>query len=193
MIEAQCVGCGKKYRLKGEPQAMDFLSLPCPECGGMLEVVTGEGETQGLEFLIEKPLALVFWDYLGDKAAFFKGLAKMGYEVRPIKRAPLLSQWLRFNTPSLLVFACEEEEKLAPYLRILNLLPMPERRKIFVVWINSKSKTLDPRLAYLKGIELVVNASDLSRFPDILERGKKIWQDFYTPYFEVEEAVAKEI
>ncbi len=192
MIEARCVGCGKRYRLKGDPQAMDFLSLPCPECGGMLEVASGD-ETFEMEFLLEKPLALVFWDHTGDKAAFMKGLVKLGYEVRPIKRPALLSQWLRFNSPSLLVFVCEEDEKLDPYLKILNALPMPERRKIFVVWVTSKGKTLDPRLSFLKGLELIINTADFSRFPDILERGQKIWRDFYTPYLEVEEAVGKEI
>jgi len=191
VIEARCVNCQKRYRLKGDPEAMDFLSLPCPECGGMLEVVSGE-EVLETEFLLEKPLALLFWDHPGEKTTFIKALVKLGYEVRPIKRPSLLNQWLRFNTPSLLIFVCEEEEKLDPYFKILNILPMPERRKIFVVWVTSKGKTLDPRLSYLKGIELIINTGDISRFPDILERGQRIWQDFYAPYLEIEEAVEKE-
>ncbi len=194
VIEARCVGCGKRFRLKGDPQAVDFLSLPCPECGGMLEMVSKEGETYSeMEFLLEKPLALVFWDHPADKASFMKALVKLGYEVRPIRKPALLSQWLRFNPPALLVFVCEEGKELDPYLRILNSLPMTERRKIFVVWVTSRAKTLDPRLAYLKGIELVINWEDLSRFPDLLKRGQKIWQDFYTPFLEVEEALSKEI
>ncbi len=192
MIEARCVSCGKRYRLKGDPQAMDFLSLPCPECGGMLEIAAG---TEGMEFefLLDKPLALVFWEYPGDRTSFLKELAQAGYEVRPIKKAALLAQWLRFNPPSLVVFVCEEKEKLAPFLTILNKLPMPERRKIFVTWVTPGHKSLDPREAFLLSIELVVNAADLSRFVDILARGQKIWQDFYTPLTQTEEALEKDL
>ncbi len=192
MIEAKCTNCGKRYRLKGEPQAMDFLSLPCPECGGLLEVTSGTDETN-FEFLLDKPLSLVFWDFSGDRTPFLKALSNIGYEVRPIKRASLLTQWFRFNPPSLLVFVCNEREKLTPFLNILNRLPMPERRKIFTVWISPKVKTLDVREAFLLSLELTVNTADLSRFPDILERAQKIWRDFYTPYHQVEEALEKEI
>ncbi len=191
VIEARCVGCGKRYRLKGDPNAMDFLSLPCPQCGGMLELGGEESVFQG-EFLLEKPLALVFWEETVDKSAFLKVLIGLGYEVRTLKKASLLAQWLRFHTPSLLILVCEEG-KLRPFLEILNRLSMPERRQIFTVWITNKVKTLDPRPAFLKSLQMVVNLEDLDRFPDLLERGQKIWQDFYQPFLKTQEQLEKQL
>ncbi|WP_456370068.1 hypothetical protein [Thermodesulfatator atlanticus] len=190
MSEVRCTKCGKRYQLKGEREDLTFLSLPCPECGGALESVESLSEPT---FLLDKPLALVFWEGDGDRAAFLKKLTQSGYEVRTIKKPSLLNQWLRFNTPALIVFVTEDENAIKPYLAILNSLPMPERRQMFVVWISSRARTLDPRLAYLESIEMVMNSSDLERFADVLERGQKIWKDFYTPLKQVEEALGKEI
>lgn len=191
MIEARCVGCGKRYRLKGDPNAMDFLSLPCPQCGGMLELSGDEGLFQG-EFLLEKPLSLVYWQRNEDKAPLFKAIMGLGYEVRSIKKAPLLAQWLRFQTPSLVVLVCGEE-LLRPFLDILNRLSMPERRQIFTVWVADTVKSLDPRPAFLKSLQMVVNTEDLGRFPDLLEKGQKIWKDFYHPFFSTQEQLEKEL
>ncbi len=190
VIEARCVGCGKRYRLKGDPNAMDFLSLPCPQCGGMLELGGEEAVFQG-EFLLEKPLALVFWEREEDKSPFLKVLMGLGYEVRTLKRASLLAHWLRFHTPSLLVLVAEEG-KIRPFVEVLNRLSMPERRQIFVVWVSDKVKTLDPRPAFLKSLQMVVSLEDLNRFPDLLERGQKIWQDFYQPFLKTQEQLEKE-
>ena len=189
VIEARCVGCGKRYRLKGDPNAMDFLSLPCPQCGGMLELGGGEEEALLGEFLLDKPLALIFWDFAGEKTAFLKQVMNLGYEVRTLKRASLLMQWLRFHTPSLLVLLTDDPEKLKPFLSILNRLSMEERRQIFTVWVSSKVKTLDPRAAFLKSLEAVVNTADLERFADILDRVQKIWRDFYRPFRETREQI----
>ncbi|WP_197460481.1 hypothetical protein [Thermodesulfatator autotrophicus] len=201
MSEVKCLNCGKRFRLKGESPSSNFFSVPCPECGGTLEPVSRdlrekEDGVEGIEeptLLIDKSLALVFWDITEEKTQLLKDLTKAGYEVRLLKKPSLLTQWLRFETPSLIVLAAEDKEKIRPYIDILNSLPMPERRQIFVVWITSKARTLDPRLAFLASVEIVVNTSDISRFSDILARGQKIWRDFYYPFKQVEEALAKEI
>ena len=191
MIEAQCVGCGKRYRLKGDPEAMDFLAIPCPECGGMIEVL--EEERPEFEFLTEKPLALVLWELEEDGEGPKKTLERLGYEVRPLAKASILNQWLRFNLPSLVILGARESEKIAPFMEVLNRLPMEERRKVFVVWVTPLAQTLDPKEAFLKSLELVVNTKDLPRLKEVLERGQRLWQDFYAPYLQVEKALEEEI
>ncbi|WP_041434736.1 zinc ribbon domain-containing protein [Thermodesulfatator indicus] len=198
--EVKCLNCGKRFKLKGESRVDDFLSLPCPECGGTLEPIKNkQSEKEDLvdtvdepALLIDKSLALVFWDIAEEKGKLLKDLIKTGYEVRLLKKPSLLTQWLRFETPALVVLAAEEE-KIRPYIDILNSLPMPERRQIFVVWITDKARTLDPRPAFLASVEIVVNTSDIPRFSEILNRGQKIWRDFYYPFKQVEESLAKEI
>ena len=191
MIEAQCVGCGKRYRLKGDPEAMDFLAIPCPECGGMLEVL--EEERPEYEFLTEKPLALFFWELEEEKESLSNTLQSLGYEVRSVTKAPIFNRWLRFNLPSLVILGARESEKIDPFMEVLNRLPMEERRKVFVVWVTPLAQTLDPKEAFLKSLELVINTKDLPRLAEVLERGKRLWQDFYTPYLQVEKALEEEI
>jgi len=188
VIEARCLGCGKRYRLKGDPNAMDFLSLPCPECGGMLEMSGAEEEVIIEDFLLEKPLALVYWEEGENKNDFLKELMAQGYEVRTINRPTLLVQWLRFHTPALLVLFCGEE-KLKPFIEILERLGMLERRQIFTVWISPEVKTMDPKTAFLKSIQLVINAEDLFRFGEILKRAQKMWADFYASFLELQDQV----
>lgn len=192
MIEGRCLGCGKRYRLKGDPNAVEFLSLPCPECGGMLEI-TGETEEIAIDdFLFDKPLALVFWEGIPGREDFLEELSGLGYEGRTINRPSLLIQWLRYHTPALLVLACEEEG-LQPFLEILNRLALPERRQIFVAWISPEAKTLDPKTAFLKSIQLVIGREDLARFGEILNRGKQIWDEFYASFREVQEQMKESL
>ncbi len=193
MTEARCVQCGKRYRLKGDPQAMDFLSLPCPECGGRLEPVEEEGGEPLLEdFLLDRPLALVFWDVPAEKGSFLQALNQLGFESRIIKRPTHLAQWLRFHTPALLILVCEDLGQAKLLFRILDGISLSERRKIFTVWISPKVRTMDPRQALLHSLHLVINTSDLARFPEIYAKARKLWDGFYAPFRQAQEALSPE-
>lgn len=196
MIEARCVNCGKRYRLKGDPEAMDFLSIPCPECGGMLEAMEAGGESLlplPEDFLLDRPLALVFWDIPAEKGPFLQALNRLGFESRILKRPTHLAQWLRFHTPALLILVCEELSRAALLFKILDGVPISERREIFTIWISPKVRTMDPRTALLHSVHLVMNTNDLPHFPEIYEKTKKLWDGFYAPFRLAQEALAKEI
>lgn len=192
VIEARCVNCGKRYRLKGDPQAMDFLSLPCPECGGMLEALGGEGVFQE-EFLLDRPLALIYWELTEDKAAFLKTVSGLGFEPRILKRPTHLVQWLRFHTPALLVVVSEDLKQAKILFKILDTVPIAERREIFTVWVSPQVRTMDPRTALLNSLNLVVNTSDLPRFSEIYEKSKKLWDGFYAPFRQAQTQIEKEL
>ena len=192
VIEARCVNCGKRYRLKGDPQAMDFLSLPCPECGGMLEALGGEGTFQE-EFLLDRPLALIYWELTEDKAGFLKTVSGLGFEPRILKRPSHLVQWLRFHTPALLIIVSEDLKQAKILFKILDTVPVAERREIFTVWISPQVRTMDPRTALLNSLNLVVNTSDLPRFSEIYEKSKKLWNGFYAPFRQAQAQIEKEL
>ncbi len=190
-MEAYCVNCGKRYRLKGDPEKMDVLSLRCPECGGALEIEGQEGFIRE-GFFIDRPLALVYWDIPLDQEAFLEALRLQGLEAITLRQPSYLSQWLRFHTPALLVMACEELKKAILLFKILDSIPALERRDIFTIWISSKVRTLDPRQALIHSVHLVLNTNDLPRFKEIYERARKIWEEFYAPFRRVQAQVLEE-
>ncbi len=67
------------------------------------------------------------------------------------------------------------------YLERLN---MRERRKIFVVLLTKRFKTLDNMAAFKKSVNLVVNINDLNHFEKILSRGMSENSQFYRIYKE---------
>ncbi len=194
MVEARCTKCGKRYRLKGDPEAMHFLSLPCPECGGPLEAVQNAPTSEPLleDFLLDRPLALIFWDISAEKAPFLQALNRLGFESRIVKQPSHLAQWLRFHTPALFILVCEDFSQAHLLLQTLNRLPLSERREIFTIWISPKVRTMDPRLALLHSIHLVINTSDLPRFPEVFEKARKLWEGFYSPFKKAQESLAQE-
>ncbi len=191
VYEAYCVNCGKRYRLKADPEKLDILSLRCPECGGALEIEDQERFIRE-SFFIDRPLALVYWDISDNQEDFLETLHSLGFEARVLKQPSYLGQWLRFHTPTLLVMACEELKKAALLFKILDSIPSFEKRDIFLIWISPKVRTLDPRQALIHSVHLVVNTKDLPRFKEIYNRSRKIWEEFYAPFRRVQEQIVEE-
>ncbi len=55
-------------------------------------------------------------------------------------------------------------------LKYLSQLVMTHRRKIFVVLINERFRTMDSMWAYNKSVNLVVNVTDVDQFGQVLKR-----------------------
>jgi CheY-like chemotaxis protein len=67
-------------------------------------------------------------------------------------------------------------------LRHINSLMPKQRRRIFLVLVSSQVKTLDTYTAFLNGVNLTVNASDIGTLDQVLERGIRNFNELYRCY-----------
>lgn len=64
-------------------------------------------------------------------------------------------------------------------LKYLGQLVMTHRRKIFVVLVNERFRTMDSMWAYNKSVNLVFNVSDIDHFSQVLKRSIDDNSQFY--------------
>jgi len=71
----------------------------------------------------------------------------------------------------------------------LERLKMKTRRKMFVVLLTKRFKTMDAMTAFEKSVELIVNLNDMMHFEKILKRGLADHEQFYRIYREEQRTV----
>jgi predicted Zn finger-like uncharacterized protein len=89
---------------------------------------------------------------------------------------------LRFHTFNVVVLADgfdNQDISYSPVMNYLNRLPMSSRRKIFVVLIGDRFKTMDDMMAFALSANSVVNAKDLDKLTLILKKGLAESEKFY--------------
>ncbi|MGQ9896269.1 MAG: zinc-ribbon domain-containing protein [Acidobacteriota bacterium] len=67
-------------------------------------------------------------------------------------------------------------------LRHVNSLPPKYRRRTYLVLISPQVKTLDTYMAFLNGVNLTINASDIDTINQILERSIRDFNELYRGY-----------
>jgi len=72
----------------------------------------------------------------------------------------------------------------SPILNYLNHLSMSVRRKVFLVLISDKFRTMDHMMAFTMSANLVINAKDLDKFSNILKRAVSDNEKFYKVFFD---------
>jgi hypothetical protein len=92
--------------------------------------------------------------------------------------------------PPLVVYAAGSVGK-PPYdpLSPLTSLPPRERRAVFLALVASNVKTLDGNLAFLFGVDLLVNQKDLGRLPAALYEAMRYHHRLYRSYLTALEAL----
>jgi hypothetical protein len=141
----------------------------------------------------ERSLALVYWNLSRAGEDFAQTLRQGKLEPVFVKNTHEFEEYLRMHLPEVVILSSEELAEARKFLEVLDLLPPRERREIFTIWVSSKVQTLNPRLAFLLGLHLVVNTEDLPRFLEIYQKGKELWKGFYAPFRQAENIVAKEL
>jgi CheY-like chemotaxis protein len=112
-------------------------------------------------------------------------LAGMGYQITEPLTAKDAIRNMRFHVYDLIVmndaFNTEEDGKsgAAAILHYLANLEMSVRRKIFIVLISEKHRTMDNMAAFNKSVNLVLNPKNMDDFGTIIKRGLEDNTAFY--------------
>ena len=76
-------------------------------------------------------------------------------------------------------------------LKYLSQLQMDQRRKMFVVLINERFKTMDSMSAFNKSVNLVFNVADIAHFGQVLRRSTDDNTSFYRVFKEILQKVGR--
>ena len=71
------------------------------------------------------------------------------------------------------------EQGFAFVMRELKLMRPAERRRVFLVYLTSKARTMDLHAAFLHNANLVVNPADIDRLPEALEVSLRHYNELY--------------
>ena len=74
------------------------------------------------------------------------------------------------------------EQGVAFITREVKLLRPAERRRLFVVYLTSGVRTMDPHAAFLNNVNLVVNPSDIEQLPEALDISIRHYNELYRDF-----------
>ena len=150
----------------------------------VLELTIAEGEKVALLMI-------------GDRAEtqlVKKGAQEVGYRVVTAEDTRDALNKLRFHHFPM-VFLSDGYDSMdiiqSPILRYLAHLPMNVRRKIFLVLVGSRFKSMDHMKAFAMSANLVVNNKDLHKLTPILSRALSDHEKFYNVFMETLKEVGK--
>jgi hypothetical protein len=140
-------------------------------------------ETAAPEF--ETRYALVCSDSAERLPTVKAALEKVGFTMLPMKAADDALQRMRRDTFEVVVV--DEQFPGAtpaehPVLAGIHLLPMSQRRYMYVVLIGREFKTFDNMMALARSVNAVVNVNDLPHLPAILRKGITDHVEFYRTF-----------
>jgi predicted Zn finger-like uncharacterized protein len=78
----------------------------------------------------------------------------------------------------------EDHQGGTAVLRFISMLNAAHRRRLFVILSSPSYKTLDTQTAFLHGVNLLVNSSDLAMLPMAINRGIREFNLLYRSYNE---------
>ena len=114
-------------------------------------------------------------------------LENMGYHTTEAKSPIKALKQMRFHIFDLIViselFGTDDPEE-NNVLRYLARLAMDTRRKIFVVLVTGRFRTMDNMIAFNKSVNLVVNLKNIDEIEKILKRGIADNELFYRTFRE---------
>ncbi len=212
-VSVVCPKCKNKLIL-GVPEAVPTGLSPTVEDAVRLEKTPGEVEsTQGEEEPLEEPwddaaeediplysyeegekLALVMDSDAHRPEKIKEGIRELGYRYVPARDSRDASGKMRFHNFDLMILADHFDNsplEQSPILRSLNHLSMSIRRRMFLVLIGEKFKTMDHMMAFAMSANLVINPRDLDRLTTILKRAVSDKEKLYKVFFDTLEDVGK--
>lgn len=131
--------------------------------------------------------ALVCEDNAEIKGAVSAALEGLKYSVESAQSTDDAFDKLKFNQYGIIVlnecFSGSSSENNAVH-KFLKLMPMSERRRIFLALIGKDFKTGDNMTAFAKSSNITVNAKDISNFKAILKKSIAENDQFYKVFRE---------
>ena len=190
------------------------VSVTCPKCKGKIRIepsdrrlvptkeefeeagIEYEDDTSPLEFFEEGTRLALVLD--GDEAnvmeisSALEGLSYKAILPTSINEAMGKLRLYHFD----LVFLSDgfdgQDLERSPVTNYLNHLSMSVRRKIFLVLLSEKFKTMDNMMAFGKSANLVVNPDDLSNLSLVLKKALSDTEKFYKVFMDTLKEVGRE-
>jgi len=211
-IQVTCPKCkakmtlgGKQAGAKGTPE---MKTAPTGASGPELTQVrsaqgSGEGaysyedysSDESLIFYAEgTKLALIMADHPQNAEKIQKSLKQLGYECISTPDTRDAIGKLRFHHFDLVALSDGfggqpiENNQITHFM---NRLPMSVRRRVFLVFLSDKFKTMDNMMAFARSANVVVNTRDLDKLHLVLKKAISENEKFYKPFMDTLAEVGK--
>jgi len=123
-----------------------------------------------------------------------EALEELGYRYVPAENTQKAIGKMRFQNFDLVVLSDQFDNvplEQSPILQYLNHLSMSVRRKVFLVLISDKFRTMDHMMAFTMSANLVISLNDLDKLSIILKRAVSDNEKFYKVFFDTLREVGK--
>ncbi len=154
------------------------------------EVSTGryDAEEKPFDFVEEGVETALLCESDPDvRSKISSALTSMGYQTREPESAVAALKQMRFHVFDLVVlnenFDTDDPDK-CDVLAYLDRLSMDVRRKIYLVLITDRFRTMDNMVAFNKSVNLVINLKNIDEIEKVLKRGVADNDLFYRVYKE---------
>jgi len=214
-MDVTCKSCGTTLNIPDDKLPPNqAVSVTCPKCKGKIRIepsdrrlvptkeefeeagIEYEDDTSPLEFFEEGTRLALVLD--GDEAnvmeisSALEGLSYKAILPTSINEAMGKLRLYHFD----LVFLSDgfdgQDLERSPVTNYLNHLSMSVRRKIFLVLLSEKFKTMDNMMAFGKSANLVVNPDDLSNLSLVLKKALSDTEKFYKVFMDTLKEVGRE-
>ncbi len=150
-------------------------------------------ESKYQDYLIEKPLCLVYWN-LNTSFDTLRNYFLNDFEIKEIKGLEDLIYWSRIASLKMIIIGVKDLEEVKELTNFLNeKFPITKRRELFLIYVLPEIKTLDPKETFLLSANLVISESHLSDFEKIYQKAHQYWTNLYKDFKFTYEQLKKEI
>jgi predicted Zn finger-like uncharacterized protein len=214
-MDVTCKSCGTTFKIPDEKLPPDqAVSVTCPKCKGKIRIepsarrivptkealeeagIEYEDDTSPLEFFEEGTRLALILD--GDEANVMEitpTLEEMSYKpILPTSINEAMAKLRLYHFDLILLsdgFDGQDIDR-SPITHYLNHLSMSVRRKIFLVLLSEKFKTMDNMMAFGKSADLVVNPDDLSNLSLALKKALSDHEKFYKVFMDTLKEAGKD-
>ncbi|MGC9196772.1 MAG: zinc-ribbon domain-containing protein [Syntrophobacteraceae bacterium] len=203
-MKIQCKECKGEFTISDDklPHARQ-LTIPCPNCKARLEIPgkqdSAASEDQNVTLqkewvdplldenaidLVEEGVktALLCDTDVNRRNSIAQALQELDFWVVHAQHPSFALGKLRHNHYDIIVLdqnfqALNESENLV--LHHMQILPMQLRRQFFLCLLSSEKTTLDAKLAFTMGVNLIINVKDLDKVKLLFARGLREYKNFY--------------
>jgi len=218
-MDVTCESCGKTLKIPDEKLPPNqVVSIACPKCKGKIRIDTGKPDTDIVSEKkeeVEEPgfgeyeedtspldlfeegalLALVLDGDDGHVKEINSALEELSYKATMPSTIKEAIGKLRLHHFDLIILSDGfdgQDLENSPITHYLGHLSMSIRRKIFLVLLSDKFKTLDNMMAFGKSANLVVNPADISNLALVLKKAISDNEKFYKVFMDTLKEVGKE-
>jgi predicted Zn finger-like uncharacterized protein len=217
-MDITCSSCGTTLSVPDEKLPPNqVVNITCTKCKGKIRVDTREldlkpapqqdkaeeeflskyeDNTSPLEFFEEGvKLALVLDNDDLRLSEIIPALEDLGYKVIQLMTLQEAMSKIRLHHFDMIILSDGFDRKGLdgnPITNYLNHLSMSVRRKIYLVLISDRFKTMDNMMAFAMSANLVVNPEDIPNMRLILKKGASENEKFYKVFMDTLKEVGRE-